>query len=122
MKRYIRSSSEDKLQEALQLINDYCNGEYLAPDDEELYDVGKDADLSDIGIMYTTAGDSNEVSLKISADLENCTMDYYINGELRHTDKFKDLQDFIDRALSSLDFDSLYSTALDYVTDSDYIE
>lgn len=120
MKRYIRSSSEDKLQEALQLINDYCNGEYLAPDDEELYDVGKDADLSDIGIMYTTAGDSNEVSLEISADLENCTMDYYINGELRHTDKFKDLQDFIDRALSSLDFDSLYSTALDYVTDSDY--
>lgn len=122
MKRYIRSSSEDKLQEALQLINDYCNGEYLAPDDEELYDVGKDADLSDIGIMYTTAGDSNEVSLEISADLENCTMDYYVNGELRHTDKFKDLQDFIDRALSSLDFDSLYSTALDYVTDSDYIE
>lgn len=122
MKRYIRSSSEDKLQEALQLINDYCNEEYLAPDDEELYDVGKDADLSDIGIMYTTAGDSNEVSLEISADLENYTMNYYVNGELRHTDKFKDLQDFIDRALSSLDFDSLYSTALDYVTDSDYIE
>lgn len=122
MKRYIRSSSEDKFQEALQLINDYCNEEYLAPDDEELYDVGKDADLSDIGIMYTTAGDSNEVSLEISADLENYTMNYYVNGELRHTDKFKDLQDFIDRALSSLDFDSLYSTALDYVTDSDYTE
>lgn len=122
MKRYIRSSSEDKLQEALQLINDYCNEEYLAPDDDELYDVGKDADLSDIGVMYTTAGDSNEVSLEISADLENYTMNYYVNGELRHTDKFKDLQDFIDRALSSLDFDSLYSTALDYVTDSDYTE
>lgn len=122
MKRYVRSSSEDKLQEALQLINDYCNEEYLAPDDDELYDVSKDADLSDIGVMYTTAGDSNEVSLEISADLENFTMNYYVNGELRHTDKFKDLQDFINRALSSLDFDSLYSTALDYVTDSDYIE
>jgi hypothetical protein len=47
-------------------------------------------------------------------------MNYYVNSELRHTDSFKDLKDFIDSELSNLDFDILYSTALDYVTDDDY--
>lgn len=120
MKKYIKSSSDDKLQEALKLINEYADAEYGNPYDDEHYDVGADGNLSDIGIMYTTSGGNDEVDLQVSADLINCKMNYYVNGELRHTDNYKDLQEFIDRDLSDLDFDILYSTALDYVTDDDY--
>ena len=126
MKRYIIHSAtdadikSDDLQKAIDLINRYCDAEYGDPYDDNHYDVGADGNLSDIGIMYTTSGGNNEVDLQVSADLVNNKMNYYVNSELRHTDSFKDLKDFIDSELSNLDFDILYSTALDYVTDDDY--
>lgn len=120
MKKYIKSSSDDTLQEALRLINEFCDAEYGNPYDDEHYDVGADGNLSDIGIMYTFSGGNDEVELQVSADLVDNKMNYYVNGELRHSDTFKDLKDFINRELSDLDFDILYSNALDYVTDDDY--
>ncbi len=108
---------DDNLEYAIELINQYLIKEF----DQGISD---NDDLSDIGLMYTTAGDENEVELQVSANLNNCTINYYVNGELRHSDKYDDLQDMIDSELEYWDdggvFDALYGECLNYVTDEDY--
>lgn len=114
MKRLVNCSIDDKLQEAIDLINDFCEVEYGAPAIDE------NSDLSDIGILYTTDGGNDEVEVQITIDLKNPAMKYYINNELRHTDKYKDLQDLIDSDLEILDFNDLFSYAVRFAKKSDY--
>ena len=127
MRRYIKSSSDDKLQEAIDLINDYLRYEfsdqYASPwQDPEPYEgkVKPTDDLSDVGLMYTTYGGNNEVDMQVSADLLNPSIKFYINNELRDTWAYDSLDQLISEILSTLNWDDLYSWIVDYVTDDDY--
>ena len=105
------------LQQAIDLINDYILGEF----DHVGIEAGDD--LSDIGLMYTTDGDNDEVELQVSANLNDCTINYYVNGDLRHTDSYGSIQNMIDSELKDWGwgtFDALYSECLTYTTDEDY--
>lgn len=108
------------LEYAIDLINQYLISEFD-------HGISDDDDLSDIGLMYTTAGDYDEVELQVSANLNNYTINYYVNGDLRHTDQFEDLQDMIESELENWEggfgvFDGFYGACLDYVTDEDYLD
>ena len=114
MKRLVNCSTDNKLQEAIDLINHFSNAEYGDPA------IDDNTDLSDIGILYTTDGGDDEVEVQITIDLKNPAMKYYINNELRHTDTYKDLQDLIDSDLEILDFNDLFSYAVGFARKSDY--
>ena len=105
------------LEYALDLINQYLLDEFD-------HGVADDADLSDIGLMYTTDGGDNEVELEVTADLNKYQINYYVNGELRHTDNYDDLQDMIESELEHWSyggvFDALYEECLQYTKKSDY--
>lgn len=105
---------DEVLQEAIDCINDFSLHEY---DD---FAVDNNTDLSDIGILYTTDGGDNEVELQVSVDLINPAMKYYINGELRNTDTYADLEDLITSDLADLDFQSLFEYGVQFAKKSDY--
>jgi hypothetical protein len=102
------------LQEAIDCINDFSLHEY---DD---FAVDNNTDLSDIDILYTTDGGDGEVELQVSVDLINPAMKYYINGELRNTDTYADLEDLIASDLADLDFQSLFEYGVQFAKKSDY--
>ena len=104
---------DPELQEAIDLINDYILAEF------DHIGIREGSNLSDVGLLYTTAGDYEEVELQVSANLNNKTIDYYINGDLRGQEKFSSLTEMID-ALEGLNWDDLYSACIDFVNDDDY--
>lgn len=109
---------DPELQEAIDLINDYCLAEF------DHMGITDGDNLEDVGLMYTTDEDVTEdgsnymVELQVSADLINKAINYYVNGDLRHQDKFGSYAE-LTAALEYLDFDSMYGSCLDYVTDQD---
>ena len=96
------------LARAVELIDEYAASEY---EDEDGIDVAS-ADLSDIGLMFTTTDDYDE--LQVSVDLINHNMNYYVNGELIHQDHYNSLEALIDDELSNLDFDWMYGDIMGY--------
>lgn len=109
---------DPELQEAIDLINDYTLSEF------EHIGIIEGDDLSRIGLMYTT--DENDsadepdymVELQVEADLINKTINYFVNHDLRHQDKFNSYAE-MNEALEYLNFDYMYGECLDYVTDQD---
>ena len=97
------------VQQALDLINEYCDYEY---GDHTDYTVNND--LSDLSILFTTDGDEEAHILEIYVDLLNPSIKYYYDGTLTHTDSYSSLEDFIANALVDLSWDWLYSAGLDY--------
>lgn len=120
----IKADTEDDalIQVALDLINEYSREEFGR--DEDRYT--KDNDLTDLGLMYTTHGNNEEIDLQVSADLIHPAINFYVRGydsgdyELRHQDKYNSLEELIDNELMNIDWDSLYSACLDYVTSKDF--
>lgn len=104
----------DPLHEAVALVNDYIGAEF----DSDPYNVSDD--LSNIGLLYTFAGDDDQVEVQVTLDLDNLEMRYEVNGELRHTDKYSSLEQLITDELENLDFNDLYAYVVDFVTDEDY--
>lgn len=119
MKKYIRCSSEDLLQQAIDLINNYYSEEFTVIDDgEEMPDpdqqISKDSDLSEVGLMYTTTEDGgNEVQVVVN--LNDPQMLYFVDNKLAHRQQFNSLQELIDSELTYLDWDELYNRCLDYI-------
>lgn len=105
---------EDPLHKAVSLVNDYIGKEF----DSDPYNVSDD--LSNIGLLYTFAGDDDQVDVQVTLDLDNLEMRYEVNGELRHTDKYNSLEQLITDELENLDFNDLYAYVVDFVTDEDY--
>ena len=109
---------DPELQEAIDLINDYTLSEF------EHIGITEGDDLSRIGLMYTT--DENDsadepdymIELQVEADLINKTINYFVNGDLRHQDKFNSYAE-MNEALENLNFDYMYGECLSYVTDQD---
>ena len=111
----------DYLNKSIELIEEYLSDEF--GDD---YDISAD-DLNEVGLMYTTDGDNEEVELQVYVDLLHPSIKYCVRGynsadyEVRHEDKYNSLKDLIDRELVRLDWDDLYSRCIDFTVPEDYM-
>ena len=92
---------DPELQKAIDYINEFTEDEY---GDTAITD---GTDLSDVGLMFTFAGDEDEYTTEVSADLVNYTISYFVNGELVDQDKFSSISEMND-TLKILSFDWLY--------------
>lgn len=92
---------DPELQKAIDYINEFTEDEYgdIA--------INEGDDLSDIGIMFTYAGDEDEYVTEVSVDLINYTISYFVNGEMVDQDKFSSISEMND-TLNILSFDWLY--------------
>lgn len=92
---------DPELQKAINYINEFTEDEYgdIA--------INEGDDLSDIGIMFTYAGDEDEYTTEVSVDLINYTISYYVNDEMVDQDKFSSISEMND-TLNILSFDWLY--------------
>jgi len=99
---------DPELQQAIDYINEFCEDEYgnIAIDES--------TDLSDVGILYSSAGDDGEHVIEVSVDLNNLTINYFVDGELCDQDKYTTLASMND-ILSRLAFDWLYSNCCDCI-------
>jgi len=101
---------DSELQEVIDLINDYGEDEF------DHIIVTEDSNLSDIGLMYTTAeNDEYEWDVQASVDLLNHKILYYVNDELKGEDTYPSLAAMIDESRVWLDFGNLYSNCCDYI-------
>ena len=116
MRIFCYDSTDDlaDLNKAIKLINDYYAYEF---DQEDGDGLTIEDDLSNVGLMNTTAEDDNgdSVDLQAIVDLINCTLDYYVGFELVRHDQYSDLTELIDKVLTHLNFEDLAATCEDYM-------
>lgn len=113
-REYIPMTVDDPLlQEAINAINDYCYKEF------DHIGVEEGDDLSDIGVMYSTAGDDDDHEVQVTLDLVNFKVKYYVDQEFVGEDDYGSLQNMLDQVLKYLDFDNLYGDCCDYIDDEE---
>ncbi len=127
MKKYIKSTESDNsdLQEAIDLLNQYSWREFNTD-----YEITTKDDLSNIGIMYTTADetDDNYKQLQVTVDLINPAIRYYVTDyegkeQLVGEEKFNNLRDLIDNELSmEYGFQDYYEQCIGYGRDAGLID
>ena len=127
MKKYIKSteSADSDLQEAINLLNQYSWREF-----DTDYEITTNDDLSNIGIMYTTADetDDNYKQLQVTVDLINSSIKYYVTDyegkeHLVGEEKFNNLRDLIDNELSmEYGFQEYYEQCIGYGRDAGLID
>lgn len=127
MKKYIKSTESDNsdLQEAIDLLNQYSWREF-----DTDYEITTKDDLSNIGIMYTTADetDDNYKQLQVTVDLINPAIRYYVTDyegkeQLVGEEKFNNLRDLIDNELSmEYGFQEYYEQCIGYGRDAGLID
>lgn len=100
--------SDPELQKAIDYINEFTEDEYGD------ITIKEGTDLSDVGILFSYAGDDDEYMVEVKVDLNNFTINYYIDQELCDQDKYTSLSELND-TLSRLSFDWLYSTCCDCI-------
>lgn len=88
---------KSKLDEAKQLINEFCENEYGSGADFN--------DLQNINVAYTTTEDDEEI--QVTFDLINLELRQYVNSELYDKIIYSSLEDMINKDLKHLDFDEL---------------
>lgn len=97
------------LEDAKKLISDFVEKEY----GNEKVDF---SDLSSIDVAYTTTDDElYDVQTKIN--LENFSINYFLDGNIIKTEGYGSLQELCVLALSCLSFDWLIEPAIDYCYD-----
>lgn len=94
------------LEKAKQLINDFCETEYLKGADF--------SDLRNIGIGHTTLTD-NELPIQVTANLVDYKITYEFDNEVFSVEEYSSLNDMIENALSVLDFNELVSVPSEVV-------
>lgn len=95
--QFILNNQGEELDRAKQLINEYCQKEFL-----------QDADFSDfssVGLAFTTVGDA-EIETQINANLIELSIDRYLGNELVDKQTFNSMREMCD-ALETLDFNEL---------------
>ncbi|MBQ9232420.1 MAG: DEAD/DEAH box helicase family protein [Lachnospiraceae bacterium] len=98
----LADSEEFFLEEAKEIINDFCIDEY-----------DHDADLSDltnVELAYTEVTDEEtgiEHTVQVSTDLTDYSISMYIDGEKFDTERYESLEGLIEYELNYLNFDSL---------------
>lgn len=89
---------EKQFETAKNLINEFCLEEYGSPADF--------SNLSKIGIAYTTVTD-DELSIQVDVNLENFTVEKYIDNVLVDTEHYYNLSNITEKFLQNLNFDEL---------------
>lgn len=89
---------EKQFETAKNLINEFCLEEYGSPADF--------SNLSKIGIAYTTVTD-DELPIQVDVNLENFTVEKYIDNVLVDTEYYYNLSNITEKFLQNLNFDEL---------------
>ena len=89
---------EKQFETAKNLINEFCLEEYDSPADF--------SNLSKIGIAYTTVTD-DELPIQVDVNLENFTVEKYIDNVLVDTEYYYNLSNITEKFLQNLNFDEL---------------
>ena len=89
---------EKQFETAKNLINEFCLEEYGSPADF--------SNLSKIGIAYTTVTD-DELPIQVDVNLENFTVEKYIDNVLVDTEHYYNLSNITEKFLQNLNFDEL---------------
>ena len=89
---------ETLLDRAKKLINDYCLREFESEADF--------SDLTKIGLAYTETEDEN-IPVEAEADLVNCRINRYVNGNLVDRREYDSLAELIYYELEYMDFNEL---------------
>ncbi len=119
MKVYNQLTDETTIEQAKQLINDFCVEEH-----------GNEADftnLKSVGIAYTTITD-DELEVQVNVNLEDFSISRYVDNTLIDTQKYDTLGELIHNELENLSFDDLiYFTdeqleVLNVEADNDIVE
>ena len=95
------------LDEAKQLIEQFCEQEYQPAEPEDY------ADLHHVPIAYNATSDEQH-TIEIEVDLQSPAMRYMVDGETIHEDVYENLQKLIDTELVALDYDRMMADAMDY--------
>ena len=98
MNPHIQGGLETPMEKAMRLISDFCEEEYGQPSDFE--------NMREIGIGYTTITDA-EIPIQIYVNLEELSIDRFIEGILVDRRKYDSLTELIDHELENLVFDDL---------------
>lgn len=94
------------LNKAKELINDFCEHEYLSSADFN--------DLHNVSLAYTTLTE-HELPVQVTADLIDFKIIYEFNGEVYDNEKFNDLDDMVNNGLTGISFDELVSVPDDVI-------
>lgn len=93
-----KERGEKQFETAKNLINEFCLEEYGSPADF--------SNLSKIGIAYTTVTD-DELPIQVDVNLENFTVEKYIDNVLVDTEYYYNLSNITEKFLQNLNFDEL---------------
>lgn len=94
------------IEDAKRLISDFCEEEY-GTDNVDF------SDLSCIGLAYTNTEDEC-YDVQTNVDLQNCKINYCLNGECIKTERYFSITDLCIRALNCLAFEWLIEPQIDY--------
>ena len=97
-KAITKERREKQFETAKNLINEFCLEEYGSPADF--------SNLSKIGIAYTTVTD-DELPIQVDVNLENFTVEKYIDNVLVDTEYYYNLSNITEKFLQNLNFDEL---------------
>lgn len=98
MNPHIQGGLETPMEKAMRLISDFCKREYGQESDFD--------NLREIGIGHTFITDA-EIPIQINVNLEDFTLDRYIEGILVDQRKYDFLTALIEAELENLDFEDL---------------
>ena len=90
------------LDEAKELINEFCKAEYGEPADF--------SSLENVGLAYTTVTDA-EIPVQVNADLVHFCVVRYLDGQFLERRQYESLKELIQNELEDLDFYSLISVS-----------
>ena len=98
MNPHIQGGLETPMEQAMRLINEFCQSEYESEADF--------SDMRNIGIGYTTITDA-EIPVQINVNLVEFRLDRYVEGVIVDQRQYDSLEALIKNELDWLDFDSL---------------
>lgn len=99
LNNFLYSVKREEFEKAKKYIADYLQSEYSSEADF--------SNLFHIGIGYTEIGseEQGDFSFQVEANLVDCEINYYIDGEIAKTEKYDSLAEMNECRLSCLDFE-----------------
>ena len=98
MNPHIQGGLETSIEKAKRLITEFCESEYQSPADF--------SNMRAIAIGHTTITDA-EIPAQVYVNLEDFSLNRYVDGVLADQRKYDSLEDLIQQELEGLDFDAL---------------
>lgn len=107
--RKLPKPTEEELDKAKKLIDEYCTKEFGSGADFDKFPI--------VGLAYTEnhidEAEKELAAIQVNADLQNYKIITEVDGKVVAIEQYKSMEDFIEYALECLDFDSLVSLSED---------